>query len=192
MAEAEQQVAPELVTLNRVLHLHRVASASGTVREVAREQALAVRVGFGRGEQVADGRWVEAVEPEEDRKRERRDAVLRPQERLAALLGGRDAALACEELVLRARIDFDTGRLREAALQLEIAVRTAIAELEPWRERRDLATRIEELRDAQPLVEAAAAEALQGGLRDDAAADVGRVLGRVEAALRARTADGIA
>ena len=42
----------------------------------------------------------------------------RPQERLAALLGGRDAALACEELALRARGDLDHGRAREAALQL--------------------------------------------------------------------------
>ena len=58
--------------------------------------------------------------------------MLRPQERLAAILGGRDVALACEELALRARLDADAGRWREAAFQLRVALEAAIAELGPW------------------------------------------------------------
>ena len=77
----------------------------------------------------------------------RRDAALRPQERLSALLGTRDAALACEELTLRARADVDAGRRREAALQLRVALQAAVAELPPWSERGDLVARIAELEE---------------------------------------------
>jgi hypothetical protein len=190
----EDPVTPiegELAMLNRVLHLHRVATADPYVREASIDQALVVRVGYGVGEQVADGKWTEAVEPPERSTRMKRHAVLRPQERLAALMSGRDAALACEELVLRARSDLDAGRLREAALQLRVALDAAVAELEAWTERRDLATRLDELRGVKATVSKAATEALQGGLSDETAAEVERIVNRIEAALRARTAEGI-
>lgn len=192
LKQAGEVVDAELAVLNRVLALHRVASAEGSVREVRREQALAVRVGYGRGEEVADGNWTEAVDPPRARvsRRQARDAALRPQERLAALLGGRDAALACEELALRARGDVEAGRFREAALQLRVALEAAIAELEPWRERGDLAARIEGLREERGAVGAAANAALRGGLSEETIEDVDRALGRIEAALRARTAGG--
>jgi hypothetical protein len=185
-AEADAAVA----VLNRVLHLHRAASADPHVREVRREQAVVVRVGFGEGEQVADGRWRQALELPESRPTARRTAALRPQERLAALLGGRDAALASEELVLRARQDVDAGRRREAALQLDVALTAALAELEPWAPRADLAARLAELRELQPGVQAAAHAALEGGIDDVTEAALRHALERLEAALRARTALG--
>ena len=186
-------VDEELAVLNRVLHLHRVASANPAVREVAREDALVVRVGVGHGEQVAEGRWKEATEPGGSflAGRVRRVDRLRPQERLAALLGGRDAALASEELTLRARADFDARRIREAALQLRIALEAAMAELEAWRDRGDLAERVAELRDERAVVSAAANAALRGGLDDETTEEVERVLLRVEAALRARALVGL-
>ena len=52
-----------------------------------------------------------------------------PEERFAAILGGRDQALACEELVLRARADLDAGRVREAALEARVALEALLAEL---------------------------------------------------------------
>jgi hypothetical protein len=180
-----------IAVLNGVLRAHRLATADPHVREVSREQALVVRVGVGEGEQVADGRWTSARElPAPKAGRGRRTAALRPQERLAALLGGRDAALACEELTLRARADLDAGELRQAAFQLRVALEAALAELEPWSGRGDLGERLAELRDERPAVGAAANAALQGGLDDASIADVERVLGRLEAALRARTALG--
>ena len=191
LADPGAPVEDELAHVNRVLHLHRVATADPYVREVEREQALVVRVGYGLGEQVAEGRWSEAVEPPPSGGRAKRAAVLRPQERLAALLGGRDAALACEELTLRARADLDGGRPREAALQLRAALQAALAELPAWTERRDLAERVDELRGAEQAVASAADGALLGGLTEEAAADVERILGRLEAALRARVASGI-
>lgn len=192
MKDPGAPVAAELEVLNRVLHAHRVATADPFVREVSPEQAIVVRVGYGAGEEVADGRWTEAVEPGDTegaalrRLRAQRAEALRPQERLAAVLGGRDAALACEELALRARGDLDARRFRECALQLRVALEAAIAELEAWRGRRDLDERLEELHESRRAVGDAANAALRGGLSDETIADVEHVLGRVEAAIRAR------
>ena len=192
MSDPGTHVPGELAVLNRVLHAHRVASANPAVREVTMEDAIVVRVGFGAGEQVAEGRWTEAVEPGDTegaalkRLRAQRAEALRPQERLAAVLGGRDAALACEDLSLRARADFDAGRFREAALQLRVALEAAIAELEAWRGRRDLDERLDELREHRGAVGEAANAALRGGLPEETIAAVDHVLGRVEAAIRAR------
>jgi hypothetical protein len=181
-----------LARLNRVLHAYRLASADPYACEVARERALVVRVGFGDGERVSDGRWDHARElPRAAAASARPDAgLLRPQERLAALLAGRDAALACEELALRVRLDADAGRWREAALGLRIALEAALAELEPWRDAATLAGRLDELRSRRSEIRAAADAALQGGL-DDAQIDaVASALPRVEAALRARVIAG--
>ncbi len=186
----EADAGAAVAVLNGVLRLYRAATADPHVREVRREQAVVARLGFGAGEQVADGRWVRAVELPAVQARTRREAALRPQERLAALLGGRDAALACEELALRARQDVDAGRRREAALQLDAALTAALAELEPWSPRADLAERLAELRELHVRVRAAAQAALQGGVDDLAYAEVRRALERLEAALRARTALG--
>ena len=190
MTAHETHVPAEVAVLNRVLNAHRVATADPAVREVAADQALVVRVGYGAGEEVAHGRWTAAVAPPDPGgaagRRAKRVDVLRPQERLAAILGGRDAALACEELALRARGDLDAGRHREAALELRVALEAALAELEAWRGTRDLDRRIGELRSEREAVAAAANAALRGGLGEEAIAEVDRILGRVEAAIRAR------
>jgi hypothetical protein len=187
--DAEDEIAAAVAVLNYVLHLRRTATADATVREVARDRALVARVGVGAGEQVAEGRWTRAVEVPPARP-PRRSAALRPDERLAALLAGRDAALACEELALRARADLGAGRTREAALQLHVALQAALRELAPWAPRSDLQARLDELQALRPGVDAAAAAALEGGLDDGAAADVEHALKRLEAALRARSAVG--
>ena len=54
---------------------------------------------------------------------------LRPQERLAELLGARGQELLCEELALRARLDLDHGRLPHAAFELDGALAAALDEL---------------------------------------------------------------
>ncbi len=191
-ADLQAVAAEALARLNRVLHAHRVASADAFVREVSARQALVVRVGYGDGEQVADGRWDRAIAlapPTGDR--HRRPTALRDQERLAALLTGRDAVLACEELTLRARADLDAERWREAALQLDVALGAALTELEPWRRQARLDERLDELGQLRESAGAAARAAQQGGLQDAQIAAVRHALGRLEAALRARTAGGI-
>ena len=191
--DGEAEVADALLVLNRAIHAHRVSIADPHAREVARDDTLVTRVGFGAGEQVADGRWTEALElPVPKPHRQRRTAALRPAERVAALLSGRDAVLACELLTLRARADLDAGREREAALQLSAALETALAELPAWADRGDLQRRVEELAGLEEAADAVAATALEHGLDPEQAAEVERVLGRLEAALRARSAAGFA
>ena len=183
---SEEIVAGALLVLNRAVAGHRVAAADPLLADADPARALVTRVGYGLGEQVAEGEWESAREL--PRPRERRARALVPQQRLAALLGGRDVALACEELALRARADLDAGRQREAAMQLHVALEAAVAELESWRGRADLAVRIDELSGLRDGVAAAANAAIQGGLEPDAVAEVERSLGRLEAALRARAA----
>ena len=155
-----------IAVLNRVLHFHRIASADPYVHEVSPAQALVIRAGWGEGEQVADGLWRHAHElPLQARKRTRsgrrrdRSAALRPQERLAELLGARGAALLCEELALRARLDLDHDRLAHAALELEAAYAAALGELR-GEHREDLAIRVDELEQLQDGVAAQAEAAL--------------------------------
>src|SRR3954454_631777 len=102
----------------------------------------------------------------------------------------RGAALACEELVLRARADLDAGRRREAALQLDAALGAALAELAPWSGHAGLASRLTELRELRDGVRAAALAASQGAVDDADAERVAHGARRLEAALRARTALG--
>jgi hypothetical protein len=71
----EAELLRAVDVLNTLVHAHRVASADALVREVSLPQALVARLGYGRGEEVADGRWSEAFElPAEARRRERRRA----------------------------------------------------------------------------------------------------------------------
>jgi hypothetical protein len=180
-----------LVQVARAVRAQRLASGDPAVHEPALAQALAVRAGHGAGEQVADGRWSDARElPRAARGgRRRRSAGLQPQERLAALLGGRVRPLACEELTLRARHDLDGGHLREAALQLRTALDAALAELPTAPDApADMATRVAELRERRATIAALADDALGGVLPLTASETLGTALQRLEAALRARIA----
>jgi hypothetical protein len=190
-ADLDALASDAVARLNRVLHAQRIATADPGTREVTRSRALAVRIGYGAGEQVADGRWERAHELPLTPGKPPLRAVPRPHERLAAVLAGRDPVLACEELALRARSDVDAERWREAALQLAVALDAALAELEPWREQALLAARLDELILRREDVRAAAAAALQGGLEPEQLKLVTVVLGRIEAALRARVAAGL-
>jgi hypothetical protein len=146
------------------------------------------RVGYGTGEQVAEGEWRSARNLAAPRAGGGREAALRPQERFAALLSGRDVALAAELLALRARLDLEHERPREAALQLDAALAAGLAELESWRELDGMTARLDELAGLAPGVRAAAETARAGGLDEAGGTDVRHALGRLEAALRARTA----
>ncbi len=174
-----------LALLNRAVAGHRVASADPWVADADPARAIGFRVGYGTGEQVAEGDWESARELPRPEPAFARSALLVPQERVAALLGGRDVPLACEELVLRARGDLAHGRPREAALQLGVALEAALAELAAWREVGDLAARLDELAGLREPVAAAAQAALEGAVEPGA---VEGPLARVEAALRARLA----
>ena len=182
----EDELAVDLGVLNRALHAFRLVMADPYVREVRREQALIARIGYGAGEQVADGLWTRARELVAAEPRLRRTRVLHPQARLAAILSGREPALACEELTLRARLDLDAGRDREAALQLLVALDAALAELPVDPAAAALEERLRELRGQRDAVRAAAQAALAGPLGPAERVAAAHALGRIEAALRAR------
>ena len=183
--DRDKTVGAALALLNRTIEGHRLAAGDPYVAEVGAHQALATRVGYGSGEQVADGDWEAAREL--PLQAPSRSLLLTPQQRLAALLSGRDVALACEELALRARLDLDQDRGREAALQLAAALDAALAELEGWRGTDAVARRLDELHAHREPVAAAAQRALEGGLDPEQLEAVATALGRLEATLRART-----
>lgn len=190
-ADPEAEAGRALAQVNRALHLFRIAAARPGARGFVLDDALTVRIGYGAGEQVAAGRWTEAVELGRGPRRRRRRRMLQPDSRFAALLGGHDAALATEELALRARADVDAGRWREAALQLEAAFLAAPEELAPWRNHSDMAARLDELQTLTPEVASAAQAARQGGLGEEQVEQVQAALARLEAALRARSAAAV-
>ncbi len=190
--DSEREVTAAFAALNRVLHDHRVASADPYAREVSPEQALTLRVGWGEGEQVADGRWLHAVElpwGKPLKRKHRRAATLRVDERLARLLAARERALQCEEHTLRARLDLDQGRLAHGAAELQLAYAAALPELR-GENRQDLAIRIAELEQLRGPVGAQAGAALPGSGKGPDEEVVRHALERLEATLRARTAAG--
>jgi hypothetical protein len=122
LVEAELGVA--VAVLNRALFARRLATADPYLAEVSVERALVARVGYGEGDAVADGRYAEALELPRPGARRVKRSMEAPDERFAALLGAREQPLVAEELVLRARMDLDAGRTREAALQARVALET--------------------------------------------------------------------
>jgi hypothetical protein len=182
----EDELAADLAVLNRSLQAFRLVTADPHVHTVGRRQALVARIGFGAGEQVADGQWTDARELHPRDQRSPRSKVLQPQARMAAILNGREQALACEELALRSRLDLDQGRSREAALQVLIALDAALAELAIDPTAPVLRDRLSELREQRDSVALAAQAALGGPLPAAGLETVTFALSRIEAALRAR------
>jgi hypothetical protein len=129
-ADLEEETTAAVAVLNRALRAQRAAAADPYVPEVSAEWALVVRIGYGRGDEVAEGRFGEAVELPRSRSRRARRSMEAPEERFAMLLSGRAAALPAEELVLRARADLNAGRSTEAALQARVAIEALLAALD--------------------------------------------------------------
>ncbi len=126
-------VAEGIGLLNRALHAHAAAAADPHGSELDPEAAIIVRVGIGSGDEVAAGRFTQAHDVDvraPASRRRRREQELRPQERVAAVLGRRERIDACETLLLRARADLDAGRDREAALQLRVGLEALLIELQ--------------------------------------------------------------
>lgn len=175
--------------LNRALHAQAAAAADPLLAEASPERAVAVRIGYGSGEEVAAGGFTAArevnVAPTGSRRR-RREEELRPQERLAAVLGGRERIDACETLLLRARADLDAGRRREAALQLRIGLEAMLMELDgalvdPGHEQ-DMATLAAGRKEAGETANLA----LRGDLDDEQERSVRELVETAERVLRRR------
>lgn len=187
---ADELVADGIALLNTAIHARAIAAADPHLGALSPERAVATRLGYGSGEQVAEGLWAQARDVDVwatgASRRRRREEDLRPQERVAALLGGRQRADVCETLLLRARADLGAGRRREAALQLRVGLEALLVELPGAVDSDGHDDDLAELTERQAEAEAAAAAALRGELSDEAEASVGELLAISERILRRR------
>lgn len=187
--ELDAVVATGLALLNDALHAQAVAAADPHMVTLRPERAIAARVGYGSGEEIAEGAFSEAREVDvaaTGSRRRRRQEELRPQERVAGVLRGRERINVCEPLLLRARADLDAGRRREAALQLRVGIEALLAELPGALENADHDRDIEALQERLPTVEAAAGRALKTDLPPEAETTVREALELAERILRRR------
>jgi hypothetical protein len=193
-AEAEDTadvlVADGIALLNRALHVHALAGADPHAHELTPERAVAVRIGYGSGEETAQGLFTAAREIDVwaggASRRRRRQEDLRPQERVAAVLGGREGVDVCETLLLRARADLDAGRGREAALQLRVGLEALLVELAGGLDDADHEADIGTLRERRHEAGEAANRALKGELDAEAARGTRELLEICERVLRRR------
>lgn len=188
-AALDDLVAESLALLNRALHVNAVASGDPHTQAFAPGRTAAIRIGFGSGEQVADGEFSSAGEIDVQggvSRRRKRTEALRPQERLAGVLGGREQLDACEILLLRARADLDAGRHREAALQLRIGLDALLVELKDALGDPAYAEDIAALESRRDEVAGAARAALQGDLNATQRDTVQELTATCERVLRRR------
>jgi hypothetical protein len=111
--------------VNRALSALRAEARDPLVQEIGATKALAIRLGHGTGDELAEGRWTEASQVPQPR-RGRLDDV-ESQSRVAAVLAGRDEVHPAETLMQRARLDAQQGRDAEARYGLQ-AARAALRE----------------------------------------------------------------
>jgi hypothetical protein len=187
---ADQLVEQGIAELNQALHTQAVAGGDPYPQTVTPSRAVVIRIGYGSGEALADGAFTAAhqVDPGlgPTSRRLQRDEELRPQQRLAAVLGGREQLDACETLLLRARADLDAKRNREAALQLRVGLEALLVELrgalsDPGHEE-DMAVLESRRHEAGELANAA----LQGDLDFEQLQSLGELLALAERVLRRR------
>jgi hypothetical protein len=138
-----EQVRGATRIVNRALGALRAAAQDPLVQEVGASRALAIRIGHGTGDELAEGRWSEARELPEPRRRRLDD--VEPQSRLAAVLAGRDQVHPAETLMLRARLDAEQGRDQEARYGIR-AAQAALEEI-PSEGRAELAKRLQAIRE---------------------------------------------
>ena len=146
----EADLEAGLAVLNRALHCFRVITADPYLHPVGRAQALVARIGFGAGEEVADGRV--------DRRAKELTGRPRAGSGARASSHRRPAWRRCWGPASRrwparswpcARVWTSTrGAPREAALQLLVALDAALAELAAGPRAAELAGRLE--RAARP------------------------------------------
>jgi hypothetical protein len=110
--------------VNRALNAVRAEARDPLVQEIGATKALAIRLGHGTGDELAEGRWTEASQLPQQRRGRLEDVD--PQTRVAAVLAGRDEVHPAETLMQRARLDAQHGRDAEA----RYGVRAARAALE--------------------------------------------------------------
>lgn len=187
----DAELATAFAVINRAVHAHRSAALDPTLPDISADHALALRVGYGTGDGLVDGRFEEAIAPPRAPRRGRGE-ILAPQERVAEVLSGRETVPACEGLLLRARADLDAGRAREAALQLRVGLEALLAEFRDRPLAGDAAAKqtadLAALEERKTITGEAANEALAGPLSDRRVEEVEGTVRICERVLRRRRA----
>jgi hypothetical protein len=137
------EVRSATLLVNRALHALRAGAADPLVADVAATRALAIRIGYGSGEELAEGRWTAARELPPPKRG--RDEEVEPQSRVAAVLAGRDRVHPAETMLLRARLDAEQGREEEARYGLAAA--EAALDRDPGPREQQIRKRIAALRE---------------------------------------------
>lgn len=178
----EREVTWALRTVNRAIHAQRLAAGDPYIHEVSVSKAREVRLGYGTGEELVAGSWSEAysLPPPRGRRSPRRE-MLAPQQQVAEILGARKPAYASEDLYLRACLDLEEGRQREAALQLRIAIEALQGELE-----RDGDEAASALKSRARVSRDLAAAALRGELDERQSSSLGSTIEELGRFLRRR------
>ncbi len=165
------------------------AAAATTGRPVGEpvgvDLVVTARIGFGEGEQVYSGRFLDAIEIDArggtaSPRRERLERII-PLPRIAAILGGRQSLLACEVMIPRIRADLDGGRLAPAALSIHEASRATLVELEFAVEGPDHEADLDRLEELLPDLAALPGEVL--GAETPGPDEEAAIAARIETAL---------
>lgn len=123
-----------LAALDRAFAAEAAATGRPFAESPSIDQIVNARIGFGDGDRLANGRFLEAFDIDARggtaSPRRERQSRTRPIGRIAAILGGKDEAMACEFLIPRVRADLDAGRVYTAALAIETAVRATVVEMD--------------------------------------------------------------
>jgi hypothetical protein len=117
-AKEEEFIDSALMVLCRAVRGYRIGAGDPYVADVTRADARAIRVGFGDGKEVADGRWRAAYLVLAPTERLSRADRIKPAEIVAGVLNHRAPVFDADELLLRGVLDLDQARPRAAAFQL--------------------------------------------------------------------------
>ena len=173
----------------RTLAARRIASVDAGVPDPSLALTIALRLGYGDGDSLVEGRWGKAIDIPREDSRLGRVSMLRPQERMAAIMNGRERGLVCEELILRAGADMTGDRIREATLQVRVGLEALLAErhvLDSPGQAKDL----DFLDGRRQMTGDAANEALTDDLGEAREAEIRETLAICQRVLRRRAAHG--
>jgi hypothetical protein len=182
--ESARELDYAMRRVNRAVQAHRLASSDPYVGEVDVRQARRVRLGYGTGDELVEGAWRDAwAVPVERTRRSGRRALLAPQEQVARILSGRRPPQPSEDILLRARLDLDEGRTRQAALQARAGHGALQAELRTQPGAEQIMAR---LRSQAELISRLATVALERELDAEQAAKLHDLLTAMERITRRR------
>ena len=139
---------------------------------------------YGTGDELVEGAWREAwTVPADARQRRGRRAFLAPQEQVALILSGRKPAQPSEDVLLRARLDLNERRSRQAALQARAAHDALQAELQAEEGTEQL---VAALRDSGELMSRLAATARERALDAEQTIELEELVAEMERIARRR------